>query len=157
MHLFEQPATVEIPVSANGRTVSVVVDPDVADTLGKRRLSLGSHGYAQGFFGGRVTLLHRWLVGCEPRDGYIVDHINRDPLDCRRANLRFVNPVQNTENRAVVANPLAGTYQARNGRWKVKVQHRWKNYHLGTYDTREEAAEVARAFRRQHFTALPEQ
>lgn len=43
------------------------------------------------------TPLHRLIMGAKP--GQIVDHINRDTRDNRRANLRFVTPSQNMMNR----------------------------------------------------------
>jgi hypothetical protein len=39
-------------------------------------------------------LMHRWLMGVTD-SRIIVDHANRDRLDCRRANLRIVTPSQN--------------------------------------------------------------
>jgi hypothetical protein len=42
--------------------------------------------------------LHRLVLMAA--DGQIVDHKNRDPLDCRRANLRFATNSQNSVNKA---------------------------------------------------------
>lgn len=50
--------------------------------------------------GKRVTLLmHRLLIGAKP--GEIVDHINRDPLDNRRKNLRLVDANQSAANKVM--------------------------------------------------------
>ncbi|GAH21431.1 unnamed protein product, partial [marine sediment metagenome] len=35
--------------------------------------------------------MHRQILGLKPGDGKIVDHINRNPLDNRRVNLRIVS------------------------------------------------------------------
>jgi hypothetical protein len=49
--------------------------------------------------GTKTTLyLHRLITGA-PK-GKVVDHINRDPLDNRRANLRIVTQVENERNSA---------------------------------------------------------
>ena len=32
--------------------------------------------------------LHRLIMGCSPNDGVIIDHINKNPLDNRRSNLK---------------------------------------------------------------------
>lgn len=37
-----------------------------------------------------------------------------------------------------------------NGRWGAHVMVRKRQHHLGSFDTEEEAAEAARAFRRKH-------
>lgn len=42
--------------------------------------------------------LHRWLL--DAKKGELVDHKNRNTLDCRRDNLRLVTPSQNTRNRS---------------------------------------------------------
>lgn len=52
--------------------------------------------YAKGKVGGRSVYLHRLLMGAT--EGQIVDHINRNTLDCRRSNLRFVERWQNNAN-----------------------------------------------------------
>ena len=42
-------------------------------------------------------LLHRFIVNAP--EGSLVDHINGDSLDCRKANLRLADEYQNTWNR----------------------------------------------------------
>jgi hypothetical protein len=53
--------------------VRAVLDFEDFTRLGGRKLSLGSHGYAQMRDDKPVTLVHRWVVGAKPRDGRIVD------------------------------------------------------------------------------------
>lgn len=43
----------------------------------------------------------RCVLGLTKGDGKIVDHINRNPFDCRKANLRVVTPLQNRQNVSV--------------------------------------------------------
>ena len=64
--------------------------------------------------GGRKTYsLGRLLL--QPEKDEIVDHINRNPLDNRRCNLRIVNPRQNTLNRTTKNNTgLFGVYSSNN-------------------------------------------
>jgi hypothetical protein len=45
----------------------------------------------------RHTLLSRFVM--DAKEGRIIDHINRDPLDNRRKNLRIVNKRQNCLNK----------------------------------------------------------
>jgi hypothetical protein len=45
----------------------------------------------------RLVKLHRILSGAAP--GLVVDHINHDPLDNRRCNLRVVTQAENVRNR----------------------------------------------------------
>lgn len=42
--------------------------------------------------------LHRFVLGLADDDSSIVDHINRNPMDCRKSNLRLVTEIQNHMN-----------------------------------------------------------
>lgn len=54
---------------------------------------------------GRIRL-HRFLLNVP--DDYYVDHINRNPLDCRKSNLRIVNNQQNSMNRSLLSHSTTG-------------------------------------------------
>lgn len=47
---------------------------------------------------GKKHLLHRYLMGLNPGDKEIVDHINMDVWDLRRENLRIVTRSENAHN-----------------------------------------------------------
>jgi hypothetical protein len=85
-----------------------------------------------------AALLHRELMGLQPGDKLVIDHINRDPLDNRKANLRAVSQSENTQNsrphrdrvgsteRGVLYNAESGTWTAQHckkgERWSVTVK-----------------------------------
>ncbi|WP_017972501.1 HNH endonuclease [Actinopolyspora halophila] len=144
-------ASVEVPVSANGRNVTALLDMDDYLALDGRKLSLGSHGYPQIFAGGKVQTLHRWLLGLTGR-GYsvIVDHINRDQLDNRRSNLRAVDPSTSNANRIYGNNSYSGVSLTRSGKWQAKFRWRKQRHYVGTFSTQEGAAEALRAYRKKH-------
>lgn len=123
----------------------VMLDADVAEHLNGRSLSIGSHGYVQ-IWDGHVTLLHRWIMDVARGEGYrvIVDHINGDVLDNRRANLRVTSPTESNLNRTVKGRCA---YQVRSGRWQAKVAHQGKVHYLGTFDSSMEAEAAVEAFR----------
>jgi hypothetical protein len=86
-----------------------------------------------------VTLmLHREVMKAPPH--LYVDHINRDPLDNRKANLRLADDKQSSRNRGkrkTSKSPYKGVQQdKRTGRWSVNVACK----HVGFYATAEEAA-----------------
>lgn len=151
-------AYLEVPASHPDGFKTVLLDVEDYERLGTRVLSIGSHGYAQMWTGVTVALLHRWLMDVPDGTGYrlIVDHINRDPLDCRRENLRIVTPSQSNLNRAIAARDLPlGVYRTRTGRYRAALKRNRVNYHLGTFDSPERAADAVAAARSVTDTADP--
>lgn len=95
--------------------------------------------YAQGYgcLNGeekRTTSLHRFIMD-EPK-GFVVDHINHDTLDNTYPNLRVVSQSVNALNRK-----NAGVTKYK-GKWQAKFTFKGKVYHLGYFDTEEEARRI---------------
>lgn len=67
----------------------------------------------------------------------VVDHLNGDPLDCRKSNMRVCSQLENTKNRHGVK---GYTYDKSKGRYMV----RYHNKFYGRYATEEEAKEAYR-------------
>jgi HNH endonuclease len=85
-----------------------------------------------------IVRLHRHILGVP--DGVIVDHIDHDGLNNRKANLRPATHQQNAQNtRKVGAKTLPkGVYQ-RGHRFRARVWINGRNVHLGMYDTADDA------------------
>ncbi|MEN0652412.1 MULTISPECIES: HNH endonuclease [Hyphobacterium] len=85
--------------------------------------------------------LHRFLVGA--RKGMTVDHVNRDTLDNRRANLRFATPLRQTLNRVTPTGNAGfkGVYfDKRRGNFRASIKFEYRARHIGVFDTAEAAA-----------------
>jgi hypothetical protein len=85
-------------------------------------------------------------------DGLTVDHKNRNPLDNRRANLRFATRQQNSRNR-IKRNRLGIPGVTREGpRFLAGISlDKNKKVRLGVFDTAEEAGAVYRQANLKHF------
>ena len=91
--------------------------------------------------------MHRWLFGLTKGDKQVVDHIDRNKLNCCMSNLRLVSIQENMQNRTKTQNKTSSIYE---GVCKVKGQIKWgaaikkdgKKYYLGCYETEKEAAEA---------------
>ena len=108
-------------------------------------------GYIQIKIAKRFYLAHRlavfYMTGKWPKDE--VDHVNRIRDDNSWWNLREASLSKNCVNR-----PSRLKFQGvekRNGGFIAYMKLNYKKMHLGCFDTLEEAAEVARLARIQHF------
>lgn len=85
--------------------------------------------------------LHRFL---KP-EWKMIDHINGNPLDNRRVNLRETTYRQNSKNKTKrslnAASKYRGVYK-KQAKWAAKIMCDYKNYYLGAFETQEEAAKA---------------
>lgn len=85
--------------------------------------------------------LGRVILGLERGDPRRVDHINGDPLDNRRINLRICTHTENMQNQRLPKNNTSGFkgVSAWKGRWMAQIMARGKHRVLGMFSTPEEA------------------
>lgn len=103
---------------------------------------------------GKRILLHRLIMGLEPGDPRIVDHIDRDPLNNTRANLQIVTHALNAQNqgaRKASTSKFRGVcWDRTRQRWYAQVTLNGRNHNLGRFGSEIEAARAAAEFRRLH-------
>jgi len=121
-----------------------VVSQQDFSQLNKHRWYLDKRGYVTTRIwknGHRTTVrMHRLILNC-PK-GKQVDHINHNPLDNQRENLRICTRLQNSQHRLKMPNtlyPYKGVRQKFN-KWKAYITYKDKQYHIGYFDTIEQAA-----------------
>ncbi len=154
----------EIPLCGKGGKVvaRVRVDEDDWFRYARYRWTLNNNGYAISTLGTklahgqdgrfiykgerkRAVLLHRLILGMEPGDMRHADHISRDRLDCRRANLRIVTQAQNNQNLSVkgaVRYRGVGLHKP-SGLYYARVTVNGRTHSFGYYRDEAEAARVA--------------
>lgn len=156
----DQPSAALIPLrTRNGhvRAWAIVDEPD-HEWLSQWRWCLHARGYAMraesqlvsGRQKFRGILMHRAILGLERGDVRHSDHINRDRLDNRRANLRIVTLAQNNQN--VGSKGRTSIYRGvswHRGWWIAQAMIDRKNYRLGRYKSELDAAAAAARFRQQ--------
>lgn len=117
----------------------VVFDVEDAELFDSGRWRLHSNNYLiqRILVDGKRVMhhFHRIVIGA--KQGEFVDHINGNPLDNRRENLRICTHAQNMKNRKISAKNTSGfkgVYADRN-RWRSEIRCDGKKYALGTFST----------------------
>ncbi|MGX6992126.1 HNH endonuclease [Pseudolactococcus reticulitermitis] len=91
---------IRIYIADTGR--SFIVDAEDELCVKKHIWSVDRSGYVMS----HDISLHRYLL--QPSLNIVVDHINRNPTDCRRKNLRLATSQQNSYNAGVSKNKTTG-------------------------------------------------
>ena len=130
-----------------GQNQFAIVDDNDYARLNLYQWFLSKTGYAVGFVPGsdgrfQLVYMHRFILNAGPDQ--LVDHINGQPLDNRRQNLRLVTPQQNGQNKRL--SPLSCTglkgvgWHKRRHKYHARIQLQGIRYHLGFFDDAETAA-----------------
>lgn len=125
---------------------AIVDEVDVMFLLNLCSWSLTSAGYPNGRPRGssQPVLMHRVLA---ERIGLSlfkdIDHINRDPLDNRRCNLRSASRSQNNANsvKTWAESKMRGVYKNGSG-YMSRICVKGQDIYLGSFDTAEKASEA---------------
>lgn len=125
------------------RGLSATVDRDLFEDLS--RFNWLAHEHQPGkFYAARRTrsaylYMHRVIAGAG--DSVIVDHINGEKLDNRRANLRFCTRPQNQWNSGPRTGRFKGVHWAkRDRRWVAQIAANGRRINLGSFLDEVEAA-----------------
>jgi len=87
-----------------------------------------------------MVAMHRLITGLRKSQ---IDHINRNGLDNRKANLRYCTHSQNVANSKREGRfAVRGVNKLVSGKYAARVRCNNKTYHLGTFASIEEAAKT---------------
>ena len=93
---------------------------------------------------GRLIIMHRLIL--KTPKGKLTDHINRNKLDNRKANLRVCSNAENIRNigmRSHNTSGYKGVHKHRqSGRWRASIRVDGKNHNLGLFKNPKDAAQA---------------
>jgi hypothetical protein len=124
----------------------ILTDDEDYPLLNRHKWHLDSSGYAQVRVGyksiGMVALIHPKTISAGYRMS--VDHINRNKLDNRKKNLRFVSCQNNSRNKRKATNKKScdfkGVYPTPSEKWYAQIKANGKSLRLGTFKDKRDAA-----------------
>jgi hypothetical protein len=94
----------------------------------------------------KTVFMHRAIM--DPPDGMEIDHLNRNPLDNRRCNLRIATRSENHLNRGVSVKSKSGVsgvvWDAVRKKWRASITVRGAVHELGRFPEIEDAIAVRR-------------
>lgn len=131
-------------VYKQGQEFDILVDDEDVEWLSGYQWTMREGEYPATLIGRSYQGMHRLIMGAFLHEDVIIDHINGNPRDNRKSNLRRCNRFENQQNRKTnKGNTLPkGIQQMPNGNYRVRVQAFGKRYSLGAYPTLEEAVEA---------------
>lgn len=139
------------------RGKTAIVDNDKFEFLNKKKWYCNNTGYACRDFTikgkrGRV-MMHRLVLKVEKKN-LIVDHINRNPLDNRVANLRVCNKSQNAANSAKhkgISKYKGVSWSSKRNKWEAYITVNCKRIHLGRFKEEAEAGKKYNEYAKIYF------
>lgn len=125
---------------SGGRAFALVDDEDYERVIAAGYWKVDRKGYARHPVRANGTrgsvYLHRFILGL-PKHSPYVDHVNGDPLDNRRCNLRAANPGENSRNTRTPKTNTSGvkgvSWNSRRGEWEAYVGLNGKKKNLGWF------------------------
>lgn len=136
-----------------GKVFKILYDESDHELVAKYEWHVGGKYVRTSYYipgiGSRTKMMHRVIMGLTDANLY-VDHINRNPFDNRRSNLRICSQPENTRNRSASGECkyLGVTYQrckinsAVYVYIKARIRVADKLIHLGSHKTEELAAKA---------------
>ena len=120
------------------KTFIALIDIDDIEKISKYSWAIHCNKYIRNT---EKIFIHRLIMDC-PKDK-VVDHINHNPLDNRKSNLRICTIFGNNQNNINTKTGKSGvSYSKIMNKWHARIKIENKNIHLGYFDNIDEAIKV---------------
>lgn len=130
-----------------------LIDLEDVEYVEKYSWCIRSRKYVGRLENKRNFLLHRALIDCP--DDKIVDHINKNPLDNRKKNLRICDYQKNFFNSKRKSSNVSGFtgvgFDRKSNKWRAKITKNGKNINLGFYSDKEDAIKARLEGEKKYF------
>jgi len=140
-------------VITTAKGVKIIADAENYGILCNRSWCI-HNGYAVARIDKKVTRMHRFILSETLTANDVVDHINGNPLDNRKANLRICTSKENSRNARVGKNNktgVTGVRKMKSGKYHARICVDRKEVNLGFYDKFEDAVKARKIGEKKHF------
>lgn len=135
------------------KVAETIVDEENYYDLMRYTWCLNYGKYVSGTINKTSIRLHRYIMNYEGKD--LIDHINNNPLDNRKSNLRVVTPLQNMMNKTPKKNStskyIGVSWDKQTNSWVVNISIEGNRTHLGRFKNEVEAAKVRDIATKKYF------
>lgn len=137
----------------NGKQIGLTkIDIDDIKRVSKFKWSLWSkNGYVKCSM--TRKFLHRFIL--DYNGDLEIDHINHDPLDNRKSNLRISTHADNSKNMSLPSNNKTGVigviWDKERNKWRAEIQHNNKREYIGRYNKKYDAIKQRLIYEKKYF------
>lgn len=147
---YEDHAEIVMYSKQHEETGRAIIDLDDVDKVRGYKWGLRKTGYV---ISGGGIFLHRLIMN--PQDDMVIDHINHDPLDNRKSNLRICTQQQNMMNNEIRKNNTSGVtgvhFDKSRNKWMAYITYNNRRIFLGYFNNKEDAIEARIAAEIEYF------
>lgn len=126
--------------------VRIKIDTTYVSLIKNFKWSLDKDGYACAKINKTTKRIHRLILGANKEEE--VDHINRNKLDNRRANLRIVSHHVNVLNRKQTGDGVS--FRPERNKWRARVKWKGKEKTIGHFISEKEAVNFRKRYLLTH-------
>lgn len=140
--IIEDIAYIVLYNKSSEEVARTVIDENSVEMIKDYKWCLDGKGYVITTINNKNIYLHRFLLNCNDVDK-VVDHIDGNPLNNKKSNLRIVTQKENRMNNSLEGHGsskrVGVCYCKREKKWRATIQKDYKVYYLGYFHTEEEA------------------
>ena len=130
-----------------------IIDTEDIGIIMNYKWHIGLRGYVISGSNKKMTKIHRLILDYNG-DMYI-DHIDLNPLNNRKSNLRICTPQQNAMNRGLSKNNISGftgVYWSKNDKkWVSQIRYNRKSITLGSFINKDDAIKARKEAEKKYF------
>lgn len=137
----------------SGKDMKFMIDKEDYNKVKEYSWYIENNGYVRGKVNNKKVSLHRFIL--DVPENMVVDHINHNPLDNRRSELRICKITENMMNKVIYSNNKSGIkgvyYYKWSNKWVATIKFNRQKVHLGYFKTKEEAIETRKKAEEKYY------